>query len=343
MRTEIRGSDQAAEADRVTGSEPTSGGEDRPDVPWFETPFFAEDLAKAQMPAKERSQVEFFAENGYLVWRPDIPDFDELADTIAEKLRPEHERTGGRVQDAWRHEPAVRRLATHPSVLGVLRNLYRRRPVPFQTLNFRHGTQQRTHSDAVHFHSIPEGFMCAVWFALEDVDERNGPLHYYPGSHKLRVYEPYHLGISGGAGRERDAKYERYEDFIGSLGVAGGLSKQVVTMKRGEAIIWASNLLHGGEPIQEPGSTRISQVTHCYFEKCRYYTPLHSDPPLGRFSWREIVDITTGEPVPHVYNGSEVKLPLATRARYAAETRLRESAMGRTALERAKALLRNRG
>ena len=32
---------------------------------------------------------------------------------------------------------------------------------------------------------MPEGFMCGVWVALEDMDMENGPLVYYPGSHKL--------------------------------------------------------------------------------------------------------------------------------------------------------------
>ena len=32
---------------------------------------------------------------------------------------------------------------------------------------------------------MPEGFMCGVWVALEDMDMDNGPLVYYPGSHQL--------------------------------------------------------------------------------------------------------------------------------------------------------------
>lgn len=312
-------------------------------LPWFETPFFREEIGNAGLGDEERKRVEFFAENGYVVWRPDIPDFDRIADGIAERLRPEHERLNGRVQDAWREEAGVKTLATHPSVMEMLRNLYRRRPIPFQTLNFRHGTQQRTHSDVIHFSSIPEGFMCGVWFALEDVTPDNGPLHYYPGSHKLRVYEPYHLGISGGPSKGRDEQYRRYEDFIDSLGRASGLKKEVVTMKRGEAIVWASNLLHGGEPIRDPERTRLSQATHYYFGDCRYYTPLYSEPPLGKFHWREIVDIATGERVPHTYNGREVKLPLATRLRYSTEARISSSAAGRVAVARVKGALRGRG
>ncbi len=41
----------------------------------------------------------------------------------------------------------------------------------------------------VHFNSIPQRFMCGVWVAMEDIAPDNGPLHYYPGSHKLPFYD----------------------------------------------------------------------------------------------------------------------------------------------------------
>lgn len=305
-------------------------------VPWFQSPFFERSLATASLTDDERERVRFFAENGYVVWRPDISDFDELSAAIVDRLRTEHERHGRRVQDAWRFEPGVKRLATHPEVLRTLEQLYGRRPIPFQTLNFSRGSEQRTHSDIVHFNSLPHGFMAGVWFALEDVGADNGPLHYYPGSHRLPIYEPHDVGAGGSSLAGRDERYRRYEDFVAALGEASGLPRRTVTMKRGEALIWAANLLHGGDPIADPESTRHSQVTHYYFEGCRYYTPLYSDPPLGRYHWREVVDIGNGERVPHVYLGQEVRLPLRVRARYSAEARLRESVLGRRAIAAAK-------
>ena len=299
------------------------------DVPWFESPFFEDELAEAGLSPEEHDRLRFFAANGYVVWRPDIPDFHRLADGIVARLSREHEQHGRRIQDAWRFEPAVRRLATHPEVLRVLEQLYRRHPVPFQTLNFQRGSEQHTHSDIVHFNSLPRGFMAGVWFALEDVGPDNGPLHYYPGSHRLPVYEPHEVGAGGGSLAGRDERYRRYEEFVDALAAASGLPRQTVTMKRGEALVWAANLLHGGDPIADPESTRQSQVTHYYFHGCRYYTPLYSDPPLGRFHWREVVDVASGRRVPHVYLGREVALPPHVRARYLVEARLRESALGR--------------
>ena len=87
--------------------------------------------------------------------------------------------------DAWKISDAARGVALAPAVLAALDQLYGRTPRPFQTLNFPIGTQQPAHSDSMFFSASPPKFMCGVWIALEDMDTENGPLVYYPGSHKL--------------------------------------------------------------------------------------------------------------------------------------------------------------
>lgn len=48
-------------------------------------------------------------------------------------------------------------------------------------LNFPRGSQQETRSDTYFFNSIPSGFMCGVWVALENIHPDSGPLLYSPG------------------------------------------------------------------------------------------------------------------------------------------------------------------
>lgn len=301
-------------------------------VPWFESPFFERELARSGLDGPARELVSSFAERGYVVIDLETPEFGRIADEIAVALEPEHGASRNRVQDAWAFVPAVRRLATEPKVLATLTTLYRRRPVPFQTINFKHGSQQDTHSDVVHFNSLPPRYMAGVWIALEDVRPESGPLHYYPGSHRLPVYELHDLGLSGSALGARDEAYAVYERFVRELLAASGLPKETVSLKQGQALIWSANLLHGGEPIEDPASTRRSQVVHCYFEGCRYYTPLHSDPPLGRYAWRRVIDIGSGREQPHVYAGRRVRVPLGTRVRYGAQDLMRRSRAGRGAI-----------
>ena len=176
-----------------------------------------------------------------------------------------------RIQDAWSASSNVRAIARAPRVLELLRELYGREPLPFQTLNFRVGTQQAPHSDTLHFNSKPAGFMCGVWVALEDIDEDNGPLVYYPGSQRLPEVTMADVGAP--ASQE---SYPQYEAYIQQLIEREGLTPSYGHLPKGQALIWAANLLHGGAPQRDPARTRLSQVTHHFFEGCEYYTPMLS-------------------------------------------------------------------
>jgi hypothetical protein len=64
----------------------------------------------------------------------------------------------------------VRKLALTPRLHEALFAAYGRRSFPFQTINFREGSEQELHSDTIHFSSLPERFMCGVWIALQLFD-----------------------------------------------------------------------------------------------------------------------------------------------------------------------------
>ncbi len=177
-----------------------------------------------------------------------------------------------RVQDAWVVSESVRSIAQAPAVIELLRAAYGREPLPFQTLNFRVGSEQRPHSDAMHFNSEPPGFMCGLWIALENIGPDQGPLVYYPGSHRLA--EVTRGDVDAAAGSE----HADYEEFIASLIEREGLEPHYATLRKGEALIWSSNLIHGGAPQRDQALTRWSQVTHYFFEGCRYWKPLASSP-----------------------------------------------------------------
>ena len=272
--------------------------------PWFMSPFFEDMLAERDLDAEAEKLVRSFATRGYaIVDDLGFEDFDALADRVTADMEPLHEAGRyNRVMDAWTVSDAVRAVATCPRILHTLELLYGRRPIPFQTLNFLRGSQQPTHSDAYHFHSFPKHFMCGVWVAFEDIDDANGPLHYYPGSHRLPDYDflcPH--------------REEEMRDFVQELIPKYGLEKQHAYLKRGQALIWSANLLHGGDPVSDPDSTRRSQVTHYYFADCTYCTPFRSDFARGRVYFRQIVDVGTGELQPLRFNGGRVRPPLVSR------------------------------
>ena len=77
--------------------------------------------------------------------------------------------------------------------------------------------------------------------------------------------------------------------------------KERLLVKKGQALIWAANLLHGGEPIQDRRLSRHSQVSHYYFEGSSFYSPLLSDPYLGRVATRPVINMRTLREHPQEY------------------------------------------
>ena len=51
-----------------------------------------------------------------------------------------------RIEDAALFEGLVRNLACDEKIINILEEVYERKPIPFQTLNFYKGTEQKTHS-----------------------------------------------------------------------------------------------------------------------------------------------------------------------------------------------------
>ena len=274
-------------------------------LPWISSPFFEKILADSSLDQETKNLVQHYATYGYLIIEPEIENFDETSQQIIQNLEP-HYQGNIRIQDAWKFNEYVRKIAIAPKVLSLLRILYQREPIPFQTLNFPVGTQQATHSDTIHFNSVPSQFMCGVWVALEDIDTDNGPLHYYPKSQKLPVFDLLDLGLDATGSKTVHENYAIYDQFIRYYIQYLGLSKIDITLRKGQAMIWSANLLHGGSPILDANRTRHSQVTHYFFSDCIYYTPLFTDPFLKNIHTKEITNIATGEIVPHVYNGQKI-------------------------------------
>ena len=282
-----------------------------PGVPSIESPFF--DALFADADPLTLQVARQLHQHGFAVIDFPSDDFAALAEAIQHNLTPFYNqadwnrfRAGDaadlRLRDAWRFEPNVRQIAANQAVIDLLSRLYGARAWPFQTLNFPVGTQQSLHSDAVHFNSAPERFMCGVWLALEDITPENGPLFYYPGSHRWPIYLNEHIGRCM-ATLPAQANQQAFEPMWQALVEAHGVKPQQFLAKKGQALIWAANLLHGGSPQLNRHASRWSQVTHYFFEGCAWYAPMFSDPFYGQIYFRRLLNIQTGQLMQHQYAG----------------------------------------
>lgn len=287
-----------------------------PGVPHVESPFYMRLFDGADIDDELKRVAFELAVNGFSVI--DFPDanFRHIAASIMEDLQGhydivnwrqrDHKRgVSLRVQDAWAFNDNVKRIACNEHIIALLSRLYGRRAWPFQTLNFPVGTQQHFHTDSIHFSSSPERFMCGVWVAMEDIDENNGPLMYFPGSHRWPIYSNEHIGkcVAEMEGKPTQAIYEAmWRDLV----EAHGVKPDYFYAKKGQALIWAANLMHGGTKHLDPTRTRWSQVTHYFFDDCAYYTPMMSDLFYGNIAFRTLTDIVTGQRVPNQVGGHAV-------------------------------------
>ena len=212
---------------------------------------------------------ESFIEDGYV--KISLSDYMPLLDKIIIEVN------GDAGQDKWKSYDSVLRLSTNKYILLILEQLYNRTPFPFQTLNFIKGPHFGVHSDEWHFGTMPAGLMCAVWVAFEDVSIDNGPLYYYKGSHKLPPISPAEIGLTLSETNEMwRENTQKYSEYLEKRLAALELKKDIFLCKKGEAIIWAYNLIHGSILAKE-NTTRMSQVTHYFFDGCTYYTPGNSN------------------------------------------------------------------
>ena len=289
-----------------------------PGVPLVASPFFADILASDYFEDEERQMAADLHHQGYAILEFPDPALVERAQRIAETLEPFFaaarqggERFDGRLQpprfhDAFHINDDVAAIATNATLLTLLAKLYGRPAFPFQTLTFERGSQQHVHTDAVHFHSWPAGFLCGVWVALEDVTPHNGPLSYYPGSQRWADYATDHI-TARRSDLRKPASQAVYLDLWRELIAAHGGTKEIFLAKRGQALIWTAALLHGGEPILDRTRTRWSQVTHYFFDNCAYYSPMASHVLAGHIAFLELLDVRTRRPVLSAY--AECPLP----------------------------------
>jgi len=252
------------------------------------------------------------------------PEIGRLCADIIARHRPNPEKLAAwragkadlRNQDAWRSDENVKRVALNPKIMAILEKIYGRPAFAFQTLNFAVGSQQPPHSDSTHFSTSPEGFMCGVWVALEDIDTENGPLVYYPGSHRWPHYNNEHIGVNAWHLPSRSAHAPQYQKLWDKLIAIHGATPERFAAKKGQAIIWHARLMHGGDKQNVPMRSRFSQVTHYYFKDCAYYTPQYSDPFYGNIFFRQMTDIATGEAIPNTVSGRKVPYWFLAQALY---------------------------
>jgi ectoine hydroxylase-related dioxygenase (phytanoyl-CoA dioxygenase family) len=145
-------------------------------------------------------------------------------------------------------------------VLRLLAAVYERPPVCFQSMSFRHGSQQPIHADTAYLPLSRDPLaLLASWTALQDVESGSGELIYYEGSHKIPEF------LFGGRSKAVADGPDQHAEFLAYLQTEcdrRGLVRRTFKPRKGDVLVWAADLAHGGAKVVRPELLRRSFVCH---------------------------------------------------------------------------------
>lgn len=236
------------------------------------------------LPSHIKPHLLPWSNNGYVV----IPSFfsenqvNEINDEINSLISSHKAKFKYRNKIMFAHKVSdiIHKAGNDHTLHQVLKTLLGKPVSLFQSINFITGSSQKTHSDSIHMTTFPYGNLIAVWVALEDIKADSGPLHYFSGSHKRPYIMNKDFDNQGTALKLGKLKYEAYEDKLEEVISKDQLQKEVFLAKKGDILIWHANLLHGGEPVTNPESTRKSMVFHYYSKDAICYHEVTQRPSL---------------------------------------------------------------
>jgi ectoine hydroxylase len=260
------------------------------ELPWLDQPNALDQLAQHpdyhNLTPVEQAQVRQFVTHGFMTLKCLIPPDDITAlnaevDLLLKTGQAGFNFTGRKVFNLFEQSAlADERFFRRPELLRMLQFLLGRPVVPFQSLNFVVGSEQRAHSDSIHMTTDPQGYMIAAWIALEPVTTENGPVVYYPESHRLPFVstDDYDSGNTTFTIGEYSNKH--YEDHIARLIQEKRLQPEPFLAEPGDVLIWHANLIHGGSPIKKAGATRRSMVCHYFGSDVICYHEMSQRPAI---------------------------------------------------------------
>ncbi len=263
---------------------------DHPGVmPWMDQGVTAEDIRNKPgfdaFPANIQEQILKWPEQGYIILKDffsqeEVNAINNDVDRLIKEQKVEFTSQSKRLLFAHKHSKVLKDAMTASTLIQVMEFLLGKSIIPFQSLNFINGSQQRAHSDSIHMTTHPLGYLTAAWIALEPTDEGNGALFYYPGSHKLPYILNEDFNHGGNFFRLGDDAYKNYEEKVQEVIDTNQLVKENFYANPGDVLIWHANILHGGNPVTRKDSTRKSMAIHYYAKDVICYHELTQRPAL---------------------------------------------------------------
>lgn len=259
-----------------------------PEVPWLDAPAVTEkDIREHpffnQFNATTQQQLLQWPAKGYMIipglMQGEADAINAEIDTLLQQHVVEFNYTRRKIMNAWEQSEAVNSAFRKPEVLKIMEFIFNKPAIPFHTINFIYGSEQKPHSDSIHMTTEPLGYLAAIWVALEDITEGSGELIYYSGSQKLNYVMSEDYDTGNNFFKLGEHNYEHYEEKIEAIIRENHLEQKKFLAKKGDILIWHANLLHGGSAITS-GKTRKSLVAHYFADGVLRYHEISQRPAI---------------------------------------------------------------
>ena len=260
------------------------------DIPWLDRQDAIEDVKShssfESFSASTQDSIIQFIEDGFMILpaffsKDAIQKHNEIFDDLLSSGNIDFNYTKRKITEAYKQSEFIdRHFFKNKDLLKLLEFIMGKKIIPFHTIHFLEGSEQKAHSDSIHMTTEPRGYLIAVWVALEDIDQDNGPLFYYPKSHRMDYLMSTDYDTGNTKWQLGKDNYRNYESKVQEILDKKSLDKKYFHAKAGDLLIWHANLLHGGEKIKEAGRTRRSMVAHYFCEEVICYHEISQRPAL---------------------------------------------------------------
>lgn len=218
--------------------------------------------------------LQRWREQGYvklsgLISDEDLDRYSEARERILPKDRSAKDNywTGWHYPTPYIDCPELMDLATHPQIMTALRYLIGEEMAVHLALTGWVSTERKWHQDTYLNPDFLWSFYAAVWIALDDIDEDSGPFEMVTGSHNWPSLRRDRLFRYLTPGERTSPDWPTFtQDDVGrvceeEMQNRGEVPERFIA-KKGDILIWHSNLVHRGSPPKNPELLRKALICH---------------------------------------------------------------------------------
>jgi SAM-dependent methyltransferase len=231
------------------------------EVPDADRPF----LDRKAIPSNLTGHQAAWRENGYLILRNFIPH--DLVDRYVAVRRKIKDPLGWHSPSAYEEIEEMKDIALHGPLARVMEELIGK-PLGLHLVltGWRSTTRDWHQDDYLNPPEVNSHYM-ALWLALDDISPDAGPFQFVPGSHRWPLVRRSKVMSQLPPGQMIDDSWPWLSEEILSPFFEAEIDKRQAAVvpflgKKGDVLLWHSNLLHRGSLPRNPHIERRSLIGH---------------------------------------------------------------------------------